>query len=120
MLINRIIDDKDFYLDLLFFHRKLKRLVALDLKIGKFKAEYKSKMELYLRWLEKNEAETDEKQPIGLILCAQGNSEQIELLQLDKTNIRVAEYITELLPKKLLREKLRLFYEKSKRLIENK
>ena len=115
-----IIDGEDFYLDLLFFHRKLKRLVALDLKIGTFKAEYKGKMELYLRWLEKNETENDEEQPIGLILCAQGNSEQIELLQLDKTNVRVAQYITELLPKKLLQEKLHLFYERSKRLIENR
>ena len=115
-----IIDGEDFYLDLLFFHRKLKRLVALDLKIGKFKAEYKSKMELYLRWLEKHETEDGEEQPIGLILCAQGNSEQIELLQLDKTNIRVAEYMTELLPKKLLQEKLRLFYKRSKRMIEDR
>lgn len=115
-----IIDGEDFYLDLLFFHRKLKRLVALDLKIGTFKAEYKGKMELYLRWLEKNETENDEEQPIGLILCAQGNSEQVELLQLDKTNVRVAQYITELLPKKLLQEKLHLFYERSKRLIENR
>ena len=115
-----IIDGEDFYLDLLFFHRKLKRLVALDLKIGKFKAEYKGKMELYLRWLEKHETEEGEEQPIGLILCAQGNSEQIELLQLDKTNIRVAEYMTELLPKKLLQEKLRLFYKRSKRMIEDR
>ena len=115
-----LIDGEDFYLDLLFYHRKLKRLIALDLKIGKFKAEYKGKMELYLRWLEENETENNEEQPIGLILCAQGNSEQVELLQLDKTNIRVAEYITEYLPKKLLQEKLHLFYERSKRMIENR
>ena len=115
-----IIDGEDFYLDLLFYHRKLKRLIALDLKIGKFKAEYKGKMELYLHWLEKNETESDEERPIGLILCAQGNSGQVELLQLDKTNIRVAEYITEYLPKKLLQEKLHLFYKRSKRMIENR
>lgn len=73
-----------------------------------------------MRWLQENETENGEEQPIGLILCAQGNSEQIELMQLDKSNIRVAEYITELLPKKLLQEKLRLFYKKSKRLIVNR
>ena len=97
-----IIDGKDFSLDLLFYHRKLKRLVAIELKIGKFKAEYKGKMELYLRWLEKYEAELNEEQPIGLILCAEGNHEQIELLQLDKTNIKVAEFITKVLPKNVL------------------
>lgn len=101
-----IIDGKDFALDLLFYHRKLKRLVAIDLKIGKFKAEYKGKMELYLRWLEKYETEPDEEQPVGLILCTEGNEEQIELLQLDKGNIKVAEYITKLLPKDVLAEKL--------------
>ena len=101
-----IIDGKDFSLDLLFFHRKLKRLVAIDLKTGEFKAEYKGKMELYLRWLEKYEMEPDEEQPVGLILCAEGNKEQIELLQLDKGNIKVAEFITKVLPKKVLAEKL--------------
>jgi len=115
-----IIDGNDFYLDLLFYHRKLKRLVALDLKIGKFKAEYKGQMELYLRWLEKNETESDEKQPVGLILCAEGNKEQIELLQLDKANIKVAEYITKYLPKKLLAKKLHQFSDTAKRIIENR
>ncbi len=115
-----IIDGNDFYLDLLFYHRKLKRLVALDLKIGKFKAEYKGQMELYLRWLEKYETESDEKQPVGLILCAEGNKEQIELLQLDKANIKVAEYITKYLPKKLLAKKLHQFSETAKKIIENR
>ena len=115
-----IIDGKDFYLDLLFYHRKLKCLVALDLKIGKFKAEYKGQMELYLRWLEKHETEPDEKQPVGLILCAEGNREQIELLQLDKANIKIAEYITKYLPKKLLAKKLHQFSETAKKLIENR
>jgi len=99
-----IIDNRDFYLDLLFYHRKLKRLVAIDLKIGKFKADYKGQMELYLRWLEKNETEPGEEKPIGLLLCAEGNQEQVELLQLDVANIRVAEYITENLPKALLKQ----------------
>ncbi|MEL6863378.1 MAG: PDDEXK nuclease domain-containing protein, partial [Bacteroidota bacterium] len=92
-----VIDGNDYKLDLLFYHRKLRRLVAIDLKIGKFKAEYKGQMELYLRWLEKNEMEEGEEQPIGLILCAEGNHEQIELLQLDKTNIKVGQYITRFL-----------------------
>ncbi|RMG82146.1 MAG: DUF1016 domain-containing protein, partial [Bacteroidetes bacterium] len=81
-----VIDGKDYKLDLLFYHRKLRRLVAIDLKIGRFEAAYKGQMELYLRWLEKHEMETQEEQPIGLILCAEGNHEQIELLQLDRTN----------------------------------
>ena len=114
------IDNTDFYLDLLFYHRKLKRLIAIDLKLGKFKAAYKGQMELYLRWLEKNETEKDEEQPIGLILCTAGNQEQIELLQLDKANIKVAEYITEHLPKELLARKLHQFAETAKRLIEER
>ena len=96
-----IIDGEDYHLDLLFYHRKLKRLVAIDLKIGKFEAAYKGQMETYLRWLEKHESEEGEEKPIGLILCAQGNNELVELLQLDKANIKVAKYITEYLPNKL-------------------
>jgi predicted nuclease of restriction endonuclease-like (RecB) superfamily len=115
-----IIDGKDHTLDLLFYHRKLKRLVAIDLKIGKFKASYKGQMELYLRWLEKHEVEEGEEKPIGLILCAEGNHEQIELLQLDKSNIKVAKYITEFLPKELLKEKLHQFLLASKSQIEGR
>ena len=76
-------------------------------------------MELYLRWLEKNETEPEEQQPIGLILCAEGNYEQIELLQLDTTNVKVAQYITEYLPKDLLRKKLHQFLEMSRNQIDN-
>jgi predicted nuclease of restriction endonuclease-like (RecB) superfamily len=101
-----IIHGEDFKLDLLFFHRKLKRLLAIELKLGKFKAAFKSQMELYLRWLEKHETQPDENSPIGLILCAEGNKEQIELLQLNKSGIKVAEYLTELPDKKLLQQKL--------------
>ena len=115
-----IIDGQDYKLDLLFYHRKLKRLVAIDLKIGKFKAEYKGQMELYLRWLEKNETEPDEEMPIGLILCAEGNTEQIELLQLDETNIKVGQYITQYLPKDLLKKKLHQFVAASRKQMENK
>lgn len=115
-----MIDNTDFNLDLLFYHRKLKRLIAIDLKIGKFKASYKGQMELYLRWLEKHESEPAEGQPIGLILCAEGNYEQIELLQLDKANIKVAEYITKYLPKELLAKKLHQFSVTAKKLIESR
>ena len=115
-----VIDNTDFNLDLLFYHRKLKRLIAIDLKIGKFKPAYKGQMELYLRYLEKYDTEPDEKQPIGLILCAEGNQEQIELLQLDKANIKVGEYITEYLPKELLARKLHQFTITAKKLIENR
>ncbi len=115
-----IIDKSDFYLDLLFFHRKLRRLVAIELKLGKFKASYKGQMELYLRWLEKNETEEGEELPIGLIFCSEGNHEQVELLQLDKANIKVTEYITKHLPKELLIKKLHQFTESAKRLIDNR
>ncbi|MBB4845559.1 putative nuclease of restriction endonuclease-like (RecB) superfamily [Paucibacter oligotrophus] len=89
-----IIDGEDFHLDLLFFHRKLKRLVAEELKLGKFEAGYKGQMELYLGWLDRHERQEGENAPIGLILCAEKSREQIELLQLDKDKIMVAEYWT--------------------------
>ncbi|WP_446011699.1 PDDEXK nuclease domain-containing protein [Candidatus Electrothrix sp.] len=101
-----IIDEDDFYLDLLFFHRKLKRLVAEELKIGRFKAAFKGQMELYLRWLNKYERQSGEEAPIGLILCAEAGTEQVELLNMQKDNIMVAEYWTELPPKELLEKKL--------------
>ena len=100
------VDGEDYYLDLLFYHRKLRRLVAIDLKLGKFKAEYKGQMELYLRWLERYEQESDEEPPLGMILCAGKSDEQIELLQLSKSGIRVAAYLTELPSRALLRQKL--------------
>jgi len=101
-----IIDGDDHYLDLLFFHRKLRRLVVIELKIDKFKAKYKGQMELYLKWLNKYEKQEGEETPIGLILCAEASKEQIELLEMHKDGIMVAEYWTELPPKKLLEEKL--------------
>jgi len=101
-----IIDGEDYYLDLLFFHRKLKRLVAIDLKIGKFQAKDKGQMELYLKWLDRYEKQEGEEKPIGLILCAETSREQVELLELHKDGIIVAEYWTDLPPKKELEEKL--------------
>ena len=100
------IDSRDYYIDLLFYHRRLRSLVVIDLKLGEFEAAYKGQMELYLRYLEKYEMLEGENSPIGLILCAGKNEEHIELLQLDQTNIKVAEYITQLPEKKLLQEKL--------------
>lgn len=101
-----IIDGDDYYLDLLFYHRKLKKLIAVELKIDKFKAKYKGQMELYLKWLDRYEKQEGEGSPIGLILCAETSREQIELLEMHKDGILVAEYWTELLPKKILESKL--------------
>lgn len=100
------IDKEDYYIDLLFFHRRLKCLVAIDLKLGKFEAGFKGQMELYLNYLHKYEMMEGENPPIGLILCASKNKEHIELLQLDKSNIKVAEYLTILPEMKLLESKL--------------
>ena len=109
-----IIDGEDFYLDLLFYHRKLHRLIAIDLKLGKFKAQYKGQMELYLRWLEKYEMQPGEESPLGLLLCTEGSSEQIELLQLDQSGIRVAQYLTELPSKEVLLRQLQKSLEAAK------
>jgi predicted nuclease of restriction endonuclease-like (RecB) superfamily len=100
------IDRRDYYIDLLFYHRRLKCLVVIDLKVGEFQAAYKGQMELYLRYLEKHELIEGENPPIGLILCTGKNQEHIELLQLDKSNIRVAEYYTFLPSMELLQAKL--------------
>ena len=100
------IDDDDFYIDLLFYHRSLHRLIAIDLKLGNFKAEYKGQMELYLRWLDKYERQPGEESPLGIILCAGKKEEQIELLELNRFGIHVAEYLTELPPRELLAERL--------------
>ena len=100
------IDNRDYKIDLLFYHRRLKCLVAIDLKLGEFEASFKGQMELYLRYLEKYELVEGENLPVGLILCAGKNEEHIELLQLDKSNIRVAEYLTALPEKALLKQKL--------------
>lgn len=100
------IDNRDYKIDLLFFHRRMKCLVAIDLKIREFDAAHKGEMELYLRYLEKYETVDGENSPVGLILCAGKNPEHIELLQLDKSNIKVADYLTELPTKEILLEKL--------------
>jgi len=100
------IGDNDYYLDLLFFHRKMRRLVLIELKLGKFEPQYKGQVELYLNWLNKYEKQEYENKPIALILCAEKENEEIELMGLDTGNIRVAEYWAELPPKEILEAKL--------------
>ena len=101
------IDGKDFYLDLLFYHRHLRRLVAIELKIGEFEPGHKGQLELYLAWLDKYERASGEEAPIGLLLCTQAGAEQMELLQIGKHDVHVAQYLTEKLPPTLLERELR-------------
>lgn len=115
-----IIDGEDFNLDLLFYHRKLKRLVAIELKLGKFQAKHKGQMELYLKWLDKYEKQEGENTPIGLILCAESSREQIELLEMHKDGIMVAEYWTDLPPKKQFEEKIHLLLTEARERMERK
>jgi len=112
------IDSDDFYLDLLLYHRRLKRLIAIDLKLGDFKAEYKGQMELYLRWLARHEQQPGEESPLGLILCAGKKTEQIELLELDQNSIHIAEYLTALPSRELLQQKLHAAIEISRARLE--
>ena len=113
-----IIDSEDFYLDLLFYHRTLKRLVAIELKLGKFEARHKGQMELYLKWLNRYEKQEGENSPIGLILCAENSREQVELLEMHKDGIMVAEYWTELPPKKELEQKIHTILLEAKQRLE--
>ena len=100
------VDDEDFYIDLLLYHRKLRRIVAVDLKLEKFRPEHAGQMEFYLRWLAKHEQQPHEESPLGLILCSAKSQERIELMELGKSSIRVAEYLTVLPPRDLLAKKL--------------
>jgi predicted nuclease of restriction endonuclease-like (RecB) superfamily len=100
------LDSDDFYIDLLFYNRKLRRLVAIELKLGEFKAEYKGQMELYLRWLARYDQEPGDAPPLGIILCTGKKQEQIELLELDKSGIHVAEYLTVLPPREVFQQKI--------------
>jgi predicted nuclease of restriction endonuclease-like (RecB) superfamily len=100
------IDNDDYYLDLLFYHRGLRRLVAIDLKLRDFQPGDKGQMEFYLRWLARYEQQPGEDVPIGLILCAGKKRETIELMELEEGAIRVASYWTKVLPRKLLQKKL--------------
>lgn len=100
------VDATDYYIDLLFYHRSLRRLVAIDLKLGKFKPEHEGQLLLYLRYLNTNERKDGEETPIGLILCSEGNTEHIEYLMLEDSNIKVAQFYTQLPDKNVLSEKL--------------
>jgi len=100
------IGNSDYVMDLLFYHRKLKRLVLIELKIGEFIPQYKGQVELYLKWLSKYEKQEDEKEPIAIILCASKESEVVELMDLERDNIHVSEYWLQLPPKELLARKL--------------
>jgi predicted nuclease of restriction endonuclease-like (RecB) superfamily len=113
------IDNEDYHIDLLFYNRVLKRLVAIDLKLGKFKAADKGQMELYLRWLAKNEMKSGEKSPAGLILCTGASEDHIEYMELNKGEIRVASYLTELPPKEVLERKLHDVITRSRAHFEN-
>lgn len=115
-----IIDGDDYRLDLLFFHRRLKRLVAVELKLGKFQAKHKGQMELYLKWLDRYERQPGEMSPVGLILCAETSREQVELLEMYKDGIMVAEYWTEMPPKKELEKKLHSAIAHARELIEKR
>lgn len=114
------IDEDDFYIDLLFYNRKLKRLVAIDLKTEKFKHSHKSQMELYLRWLAKYEQEADEQPPLGIVFYTSKKHEQIELLELDKSDIRIAQHMTVLPPIEVLQKKLHLAAKNAKQRLEYK
>jgi len=112
------IGEKDFYLDLLFYHRKMRRLVLIELKIGEFEPENKGQVELYLKWLSKYEKQKTEEEPIAIILCSGKDSEVIELMELNQENIHISEYWLELPPRKILEEKLHKAIENAKRRIE--
>ena len=114
-----IVDGDDFYLDLLFYHRDLRKLVVIELKLDKFRPEHKGQMELYLRWLDRYERKQGEGSPLGIILCAGKDDERVELLELDTAGIHVAEYLTTLPSKELLRKKLHAAIDRSKRKLEN-
>jgi predicted nuclease of restriction endonuclease-like (RecB) superfamily len=101
-----VVDEEDFYLDLLFYHRRLRRLVLVELKLGAFKAADFGQTSLYLRWLDRHERQPGEDAPMGLILCADKSSERIELLELEQSGIRVAQYLTELPPREVLQQRL--------------
>ena len=114
------LDGDDFYIDLLFYNRRLRRLVAVELKLGEFKAEYKGQMELYLRWLAKHDQEPGDQPPLGIILCTGKKREQIELLELDKSGIHVAEYLTVLPPRAVFERKIHEAMMLARRRMDNK
>ncbi|MCL2765915.1 MAG: PDDEXK nuclease domain-containing protein [Treponema sp.] len=114
------IGEDDFKLDLLFFHRGLRRLVAIELKVGRFKPQYKGQMELYLKWLNRFERQDGENTPIGIILCTEASRSQIELMEMDKAGIAVAEYWTVLPPKTIFEKKIKEILNEAKERLERR
>lgn len=112
------IGGEDYYIDLLFYHRKLRRLVLIELKLGNFKPEYKGQVELYLKWLSKYEKQEFEEEPIAIILCSGKDDEIVELMDIEKDNIHVSEYWLKLPPKELLKERLHRAIEFARKRIE--
>lgn len=115
-----VLDGDDYYIDLLFYHRGLNRLVVIDLKIGKFKPADKGQIELYLRYLEKNEMRPGENKPIALILCADKSEEAVKLMGLDEGDIRVAQYLTKMPPKEEFEKRLALAIANAKKSLDGK
>jgi len=104
------IDDVDYFLDLLFYHRGLHCLVAIDLKLGTFSAADKGQMDLYLAWLKENEWREGENEPVGLILCSSKKRQHVEMMiRHGPHRIQVSEYITKLPSKKVLEERLKIY-----------
>ncbi|WP_197466716.1 PDDEXK nuclease domain-containing protein [Tsukamurella pseudospumae] len=104
------VGEDDFTLDLLFYSRPLRRLIAVELKVGKFRPAFKGQMDLYLKWLNRYERRDDEEAPLGLILCTEASREQVELLEMHKGGIVVAEYWTALPPKEELQRRITQIY----------
>jgi predicted nuclease of restriction endonuclease-like (RecB) superfamily len=113
------IGNNDYYIDLLFYHRKLRRLILIELKLGDFKPDYKGQVELYLKWLSKNEKQDFEEEPIAIILCSGKDNEVIEIMELEKDNIHVSEYWLKLPPKNILMKKLHQSIKNAKAIINN-
>jgi len=114
------VDNRDYYIDLLFYHRRMKRLVVIELKLEEFKPEHKGQVELYLRWLNKYERMEGEESPLALILCAEKSTETIELLELDKSGIHVSQYLTQMPPKEVFEEKLHKAIQRAKFRLEQR
>ena len=114
------LDNDDFYIDLLFYNRKLRRLVVIDLKLGEFRAEYKGQMELYLRWLARHDQEPGDEPPLGIILCTGKKQRQIELLELDKAGIHVAEYLPALPPREVFQQQVQRAMAAARARLDNK
>ena len=115
-----IIDGEDFYIDLLFYHRKMRRLVVIELKLDKFRPEYKGQVELYLKWLDKYEKTEGENSQIAIILCAYKSDMIAELLELDNSGIHLAQYLTEYVPKEIIEKKFLDSIEKAKKQLEER